>query len=380
MIYVDNNATTPLDESVLKKMLPYFSVNYGNAASNHKFGVEANEAVNKARGEIAKLINAKNREIIFTSGATESINLALKGCAEHQDYKGHIITLSTEHHAVLDTCKYLEERGVEVTYLEVMEDGLVNLPVLKEAFKRDTFLVCIMLVNNETGVIQPLKKIADIAHQRGALLMTDATQAIGKIPVDVNDLGIDTLAFSGHKFYGPKGIGGLFIRSRGIYKARINPILHGGGHERNLRSGTLNVPLIVGLGEACQIASSNMMKYKEQIEGLRNTFEKKLLKIGGISINGSIEYRLYNTSNVCFKGVNADAILIELEEIMASTGSACTSMHIEPSHVLLAMGLSEDDAYSSIRFSFGKYNTMEEVKVLVNRVSKTFSKLKAFTF
>ncbi|MEM6699537.1 MAG: cysteine desulfurase family protein [Bacteroidota bacterium] len=213
MIYVDNNATTPLDESVLKKMLPYFSVNYGNAASNHKFGVEANEAVNKARGEIAKLINAKNREIIFTSGATESINLALKGCAEHQDYKGHIITLSTEHHAVLDTCKYLEERGVEVTYLEVMEDGLVNLPVLKEAFKRDTFLVCIMLVNNETGVIQPLKKIADIAHQRGALLMTDATQAIGKIPVDVNDLGIDTLAFSGHKFYGPKGIGGLFINS-----------------------------------------------------------------------------------------------------------------------------------------------------------------------
>jgi len=352
-IYLDNNATTPVDERVLEAMLPYFNQVYGNAASNHKFGLEVKGAVKTAREQISSLLGCDRNEIIFTSGATEAINLGIKGVAESYKDKGkHIITVATEHSAVLDTCKYLEKSDFEVTYLPVEQDGLLDIQEVEKALRPDTILVSVMYVNNETGVIQPIEEIANLAHKHGALFMTDATQAVGKIPINVQKMNIDLLSFSGHKFYGPKGIGALYVQRRGRQRVNLSPLIHGGGHEKGMRSGTLNVPGIVGLGKACEVAFQEMAENEKHIREMRDYLETELLKMDGIRVNGNREKRLYNVSNMLFEGVDADAIMLGMENVMVSTGSACTSDKVEPSHVLLAMGLSEEDAFSSLRFSF----------------------------
>lgn len=361
-IYLDNNATTKLDPRVLEAMLPYLTEEYANAASNHEFGISVNNAVKTSREKIAELIGSETNEIIFTSGATEAINLAIKGVAETYSNKGsHIITVQTEHSSVLDVCKYLETKGYEVTYLPVESDGLINLNVLKNSLRKETILVSVMFVNNEIGVIQPIKEIAEIVHSNNSIFMSDATQAIGKIPVNVNEYGIDLMSFSGHKFYGPKGIGCLYVRSRRPNKVKLSPVIHGGGHERGYRSGTLNVPGIVGLGKASELAFQEMENNSIQIKKLRDYLESELLKIKDTFINGHKTKRLYNTSNMCFKGVDADAIMTGMKNIAISNGSACTSMKVEPSHVLKAIGRKDDEAYSSIRFSLGKFNTIEDI-------------------
>jgi cysteine desulfurase len=345
VIYLDNNATTPLDPRVLDAMLPYFTENFGNASSQHPFGEVANAGVKEARNQVANLIGADMNELIFTSGATEGINLAIKGVFDAYVNKGsHIITVCTEHTAVLDVCRYLETIGAEVTYLPVQSDGLLNLDTLKDAIRPDTILVSVMFVNNETGVIQPIKEIAEIAHEKSALFMTDATQAVGKLPLKVDEYGIDIMPFSGHKLYGPKGVGALFIRQRRPNKVRIIPLQHGGGHERGYRSGTLNVPGIVGLGKACQIAQKEMNSNEKKILKWRDELELELLKIDGAFINGHKEKRLYNTINICFPDIDSDALIMGLTNpennspsIMVSNGSACTATSIEPSHVLMGM-------------------------------------------
>jgi cysteine desulfurase len=361
IIYLDNNATTPLDPRVLEAMMPFLTHNYANAASTHQFGISAHEAVKEARKQVAELIGAETNEIIFTSGATEAINLAIKGVAEAHAHKGqHIVTVSTEHSAVLDTCRYLETKGYEVTYLPVQSDGLLDLELVQSSIRPDTILVSVMHVNNETGVIQPIQEIAEMAHEKGALFMSDATQSIGKIPVDVDNLGIDLLTFSGHKIYGPKGIGALFIRQRKNH-IKIPALLHGGGHERGLRSGTLNVPGIVGLGKACELAGKEMEENKLMIEGKKTYLEKQLLNHQKVSLNGNKDKRIYNTVNVKIEGIDANVIIGVLKNIAISNGSACTSAIIEPSHVLISMGLNEDEAFSSLRFSLGKFNTINHV-------------------
>lgn len=383
VIYLDNNATTKIDERVLASMLPYLTSEYANANSTHHFGVQSYEAVKTARSQVAKLINSDPNEIVFTSGSTEAINLALKGVAENNNEKGkHIITVHTEHSAVLDTCKFLETKGFEVTYLKVEKDGLINLEYFKEQLRKDTILVCVMLANNETGVIQPIKKLTELSHQKGALFFTDATQAIGKMPVDVRDLNVDLLCISGHKLYGPKGVGALFIRQN-EKRVKIPALFHGGGHENGQRSGTLNVPGIIGLGAACEIARKEMKSHSPKIEELRNYLESELLKIDGIVINGNIKNRLYNTSNLLISGVDSDAAIMGLSKpnvefplIAISNGSACTSHTIEPSHVLIAMGLSEHEAYNCLRFSIGKYNTKEELSIAVQEIKNVISQLR----
>lgn len=375
LIYLDNNATTPIDPLVLTEMMPFLTNNFGNASSKHRFGEVADEAVKKARLQVAELIGAQTNEIIFTSGATEAINLAIKGVAENYQAKGkHIVTVATEHSAVLDTCQYLATKGYEVSYLSVNSKGLIDLNELKSVLRDDTILVSVMLVNNETGVIQPIKQIAELAESFGALFMTDATQAVGKIPVNVDEMGIDLLCLSGHKLYAPKGVGALFVRQR-IKRVKIPALLHGGGHEKGLRSGTLNVPGIVALGAACQISQKEMTKNAEQIGTLRNYLEAELLQIEGTSINGNIENRIYNTSNILFRGADSDVIIISLTNpknetpiIAVSNGSACTSASIEPSHVLSAMGLNERDAFGSIRFSLGKFNTQDDINLTISRI------------
>ena len=372
IIYLDNNATTRTDPRVLNAMLPYFAEEYGNAASTHHFGMSINEAVGVARKQVADLIGADEGEIIFTSGATESINLALKGYAlANQDKGKHIITVKTEHKAVLDTCNYLESIGFEVTYLSVKSDGLIDIGELKMSLRSDSILVCVMLANNEIGVLQPLIEITDITKDAGVILMSDATQAVGKIPIDVNDIGIDFMAFSGHKFYGPKGIGGLYVRNLKKKKIKIEPLQHGGGHENGLRSGTLNVSAIIGLGEACEIAKEEMKADASRISYLRDELEKKLLQLPGAFINGSIENRMYNVSNICFPGMDANMMIAKMKNIAVSNGSACTAAIIEPSHVLKAIGLSDDNSMASLRFSLGKFNTKEEVEK-VNQVFVEF--------
>lgn len=383
LIYLDNNATTPLDERVLERMMPYLTFEFANANSTHLFGVKAYDAVKVARKQVADLIGAEPFEIVFTSGATEAINLGIKGIVENYSTKGkHIITAKTEHPAVLDTCRYLVEKGYEVTYLPVNLNGLVELEDLKNALRTDTCLVSIMMVNNETGVVQPIKEIAKLTHSVDAILMTDTTQAVGKIPISVDEMGIDILCLSGHKLYGPKGVGALYYRQRDT-KIKLLPLLHGGGHEKGLRSGTLNVPGIVGLGAACALAHKEMAKSAETIGGLRNFLETELLKIEGTCVNGSIEQRLYNTSNILFKGVDSDALILglcnpvdETPLIAVSNGSACTSASIEPSHVLTAMGLNEQDAFSSIRFSIGINNTKHEMKIVIEEVCKNVLQLR----
>jgi len=365
--YLDYNSTTPLDPRVLEAMLPFLKDNFANPSSTHHFGQSINEKVKQAREQIADFINADSNELIFTSGATEAINIAIKGVAESYSSKGkHIITVSTEHKAVLDTCKDLERKGFEVTYLPVQKNGLIDLTLLEQAIRLDTILVSVMYVNNETGVIQPIKEIASIAHEKGVLFMTDATQAIGKIEIDVDELGIDLMCFSGHKMYAPKGIGALYVRN----KIKLTPQTHGGGHEQGLRSGTLNVPGIIALAKACEIAIEEMAENQETISELRNELQTELLKLPNTSLNGDSENRIYNTANICFKGQDANVLIGRMKNIAVSNGSACSSAVIEPSHVIKAMGFSDDDAFSSLRFSLGKYNTIEDVEAVVKKIKE----------
>lgn len=363
-IYLDNNATTRVDERVLEAMLPYFTQLYANAASQHIAGLTVNEAVENAAWQIADLINADAEEITFTSGATEAINLAIKGLA-NQDRK-HIITVATEHKAVLETCAFMESMGFEISYLPVGQDGLLDLHLLDETITDKTLVFIGMLSNNETGVIQNVSEISSILKSRNVLFMCDATQAVGKILVDVKTLGIDFLTFSAHKFYGPKGIGALYVSAKA--KIKLLPQILGGGQQRKLRSGTLNVPGIIGLGKAAEIALNDLEKGKIQIEKLRDTLENGLLQFEGAFVNGSTENRIYNTTNICFPGVNSEQLIMALGNISVSNGASCSAVTSEPSHVLKAMGLSHEQALSSIRFSLGRFTTEEEIDIAVERV------------
>lgn len=387
LIYLDNNSTTPVDQRVLDTMMPFFANNFANASSTHQFGVGAHEAVKKARNQVADIIGAETNEIVFTSGATEAINIAIKGVVENYSDKGkHIITVLTEHSAVLDTCKYLEKKGFEVTYLKVKSDGLIDLDELKNYLRDDTVLVSVMYVNNETGVLQPIKEISNLTHSFDALFMTDATQAVGKIQIDVDDLGIDLLCFSGHKIYAPKGVGALYVRQRQT-RIKIPALFHGGGHERGLRSGTLNVPGIVALGKACELSQEGMKSNAEQIKTMRDYIESKLLLISDTFVNGNISQRLYNVTNICFVGADSEAVIMGLSNlennsplIAVSNGSACTSASIEPSHVLIAMGLDENRAFNSIRISLGKFNTIEELDIVIDEVKNVVESLRSMIF
>ncbi len=360
-----------MDPRVLEAMLPYFNEKFGNAASrNHPFGWVAEEGVDYAREQVAKLIGATEKEIIFTSGATESDNLAIKGVFEMYKEKGnHIITAVTEHKAVLDACKHVEKLGGRVTYLPVKEDGLVDLEVLEAAMTSETILVSIMYGNNEIGVIQPVKEIAAIAHKYGALFMTDATQAVGKIPVNVIADGIDLLALSAHKMYGPKGVGALYVRRKGP-RVKVTAQMDGGGHERGMRSGTLNVPGIVGLGKACELAGLEMESEAIRLSALRDKLEKALTVLEESYVNGNVEHRLPHVANISFKYVEGEGLMMAMKDLAVSSGSACTSASLEPSYVLKSLGLSDDLAHSSIRFGLGRFTTEEEVDYAVE-VTKT---------
>ena len=377
-VYLDNNATTPVDPKVLEAMLPYFTQHFGNAASrSHAYGWEAEEAVDYARGQVAKLINSEPKEIIFTSGATESDNLAIKGVFESYASKGnHIITCVTEHKAVLDTCKHVEKLGAEVTYLPVQSDGLIDLKELETAIKPTTVLIAIMYANNETGVIQPVKEISAIAKRKGVLFFSDATQAVGKTPVNVIEDGIDLMAFSAHKIYGPKGVGALYVRRKNP-RVRIIAQMDGGGHEKGMRSGTLNVPGIVGLGQACEICRLNMNEDAKRIKILRDKLENDLLQLEETQLNGNKENRLPHVLNISFKYVESEGLMLACNKnIAVSSGSACTSASIEPSHVLKAMGLDDDLAHSTLRFSLGRFTTEEEIDYAIEQVKNTVTQLR----
>lgn len=377
-IYLDNNATTPMDPRVLETMMPFFLQHFGNAASrNHSFGWEAEEAVDYAREQVAKLIGADAKEIIFTSGATEADNLAIKGVFEMYASKGnHIITVTTEHKAVLDTCKHIEKVGGEVTYLDVNADGLIDLTLLEAAIKPNTTLIAIMYANNEIGVVQPVKEIAAIAKKHGVLFFTDGTQAVGKIPVDVLKDGIDLMAFSSHKMYGPKGIGALYVRRKNP-RVKVTAQMDGGGHERGMRSGTLNVPGIVGFGKACEIARTDMEKDTKHVLALRNKLENALLQLEESYLNGNKENRLPHVSNISFKYVEGEGLMMGFNKnIAVSSGSACTSASLEPSYVLKALGLGDDLAHSSLRFGLSRFTTEEEIDYTIQAVSSTVLKLR----
>src|SRR6201981_2480170 len=377
-IYMDNHATTPMDPRVLEEMLPYFMEKFGNAASrNHQFGWEAEAAVEEARERIAKLVGATTKEIIFTSGATESDNLAIKGVAEMYREKGnHIITAVTEHKAVLDTCKRLEKYGYRVTYLPVQKDGLVDLEDLKRAIDDKTILVTIMAANNEIGVLQPIREIGKICRERGVLFHTDAVQAIGKVPIDVNKDNIDLMSITAHKLYGPKGVGALYVRRKNP-RVQISAIIDGGGHERGMRSGTLNVPGIVGLGKACAIASEELSREAVQLAGPRDRLRDRIMgKLDEVYINGSMEHRLPGNLNISFAYVEGESLLMGINDIAVSSGSACTSATLEPSYVLKALGTGDDLAHSSIRFGIGRFNTEAEVDYVADRVVDTVERLR----
>jgi cysteine desulfurase len=377
-IYLDHNATTPMDPRVLEAMLPYFVENFGNAASrNHSFGWHAEEAVDYAREQIAQLIGADPKEIIFTSGATEGDNLGIKGVYEMYASKGnHIITCTTEHKAVLDTCKHLEKLGAEVTYLEVQPDGLIDLNQLEAAMKPTTILVAIMYANNEIGVIQPVKEIGAIAKKHGALFFTDAVQSVGKIPVDVIADGIDIMAFTAHKMYGPKGVGALYVRRKNP-RVQVTAQVDGGGHERGMRSGTLNVPGIVGFGKACELARLEMAADTERISKLRDKLENALKQIDETYVNGNPAHRLPHVSNISFKYVEGEGLMMGFnKDIALSSGSACTSASLEPSYVLKALGLGDDLAHSSLRFGLGRYTTEEQIDFTIKAVTDTVLKLR----
>jgi cysteine desulfurase len=377
-LYMDNHATTPLDPRVLEAMMPYLTKVFGNAASrNHSFGWEAEAAVEKAREQIAKLIGATAKEIIFTSGATESNNLAIKGIAEMYKERGnHIITQATEHKAVLDTCKRLEKSGYRVTYLPVKADGLIDLEDLKRAMDDKTILVTIMFANNEIGVLQPVAEIGKLCHERGVLFHTDAVQAVGKIPVDVNAMNIDALSLSGHKIYGPKGVGALYVRRRNP-RVQISEQINGGGHERGMRSGTLNVPGIVGLGKACELAREEMEPEAKRLAALRDHLKTRLeSSLDYIHVNGSMEHRLPGNLNMSFVYVEGESLLMGINDIAVSSGSACTSATLEPSYVLKALGLGDDVAHSSIRFGLGRFNTEAEVDYVADKLIDVVQKLR----
>ncbi len=377
-VYLDYNATTPVDSRVLEAMLPYLSEKFGNPASvNHSYGWVAASAVEQARQQVAELIYAEPREIVFTSGATESDNLALKGVFEAYQSKGnHIITAVTEHKAVLDSCHHLEKLGATVTYLPVGADGLIDIEELKKAITDKTILVSVMYVNNETGVIQPIKEIAAIAHAHGALMMSDATQAMGKVPVSVTDNGIDLMAFSGHKMYGPKGIGALYVRRKNPRAALIAQS-DGGGHERGFRSGTLNVPGIAGIGKAAEIVKEEMKNEVLQITSLRNKLEKELLSLPQTKLNGHLTQRGPNTSYISFLGIDSEALIGEVNnDIAVSSGSACSSESMSPSHVLTSMGLKDSEAQTTIRFSLGRFTTEEEIDYAVTKMKSAIHKLR----
>jgi cysteine desulfurase len=377
-IYMDNHATSPLDPRVLEAMMPYLTGIFGNAASrNHSFGWEAEAAVEKAREQVAKLIGATAKEIIFTSGATESNNLALKGIAEMYRERGnHIITQVTEHKAVLDTCKRLEKSGFRVTYLPVKADGLIDLDDLKRAFDEKTILVSIMFANNEIGVVQPVAEIGKLCRERGVLFHTDGVQAVGKIPVDVNSMNIDVLSLSGHKIYGPKGVGALYVRRRNP-RVQISEQINGGGHERGMRSGTLNVPGIVGLGKACEISREEMAAEAARLSKLRDKLKAKLEgSLDYIHVNGSMEHRLPNNLNISFVYVEGESLLMGINDVAVSSGSACTSATLEPSYVLKALGLGDDVAHSSIRFGLGRFNSEAEVDYVADKVIDIVQKLR----
>ncbi len=376
-IYLDNNATTPLDPRVLEAMIPYFTQKFGNAASrNHAFGWHAEEAVDYAREQIASLINCSPKEIIFTSGATESDNLAIKGVFEMYASKGnHIITATTEHKAVLDTCKHIEKLGGKVTYLPVNAEGLIDLKQLEEAITDKTILISIMYANNEVGVIQPIREISKIAKKHGVLFFTDATQAVGKIPVDVEADGIDLMAFSAHKMYGPKGVGALYVRRKNP-RVKVTAQMDGGGHERGMRSGTLNVPGIVGLGKAAELAKQDMEKDTARISAMRDRLERELLTIEESYVNGSREHRLPHVSNISFKYVEGEGLMMGVKDLAVSSGSACTSASLEPSYVLKALGLSDDLAHSSLRFGLSRFTTDEEIDFAIDHVKEAVSKLR----
>ncbi|WP_317047147.1 IscS subfamily cysteine desulfurase [Taibaiella soli] len=377
-IYLDNNATTPMDPRVLEAMLPYFTEKFGNAASrSHAFGWAAEEAVDYAREQVAKLINADPKEIIFTSGATEGDNLAIKGVFEMYASKGnHIITCVTEHKAVLDTCKHIEKQGGEVTYLPVQENGLVDLAELEKAITSKTILIAIMYGNNEVGVIQPVREISAIARKHGVLFFTDATQAVGKIPVDVLADGIDLMTFSGHKMYGPKGVGALYVRRKNP-RVKVTAQMDGGGHERGMRSGTLNVPGIVGLGKACEICMNEMEEEGKRLSILRDKLQNGLMALEEAYVNGSIEHRLPHVANISFKYVEGEGLMMGFNKNIAlSSGSACTSASLEPSYVLKALGLGDDLAHSSLRFGLGRFTTEEQIDYTIKAVSETVIKLR----
>ncbi len=377
-IYLDYNATTPCDPRVLEAMLPYFTDRFGNAASrNHTFGWQAEEAVDIARTEVAKLIGADPKEIIFTSGATEGDNLAIKGVFDTYASKGnHIITVLTEHKAVLDTSRHIEKSGGEITYLPVNPEGLISLEDLEAAIKPSTILIAIMYANNEIGVIQPVKEISQLAKKHGILFFTDATQAAGKIPVDVLKDGIDLMAFSAHKMYGPKGVGALYIRRKNP-RVKLTAQMDGGGHERGMRSGTLNVPGIVGFGKACEISRQEMDAETRRISALRDKLENSLENLEESFVNGSREHRLPHVSNISFKYVEAEGLMMGFnKDIAVSSGSACTSASLEPSYVLKALGLDDDLAHSSLRFGLGRFTTEEEIDYTIGQVSKTVTRLR----
>jgi cysteine desulfurase len=377
-IYMDNHATTPLDPRVLETMMPYLTNKFGNAASrNHQYGWEAEQAVEEARKQIAALIGADPREIVITSGATESDNLAVKGVAYMYREKGdHIITAVTEHKAILDTCKHLEKDGFRVTFLPVNDKGLVDLDDLKNAITDKTVLISIMTANNEVGVIQDVKEIGRIARERGVLFHTDAVQAAGKVPFDVNAMNIDIASLSAHKMYGPKGVGALYVRRRNP-RVLLTPMIDGGGHERGMRSGTLNVPGIVGFGKAAELARTDLAKESAEMfrlrEKLRTTFERELDEI---YINGDLEKRLPGNLNMSFAYVEGESLLMGINDIAVSSGSACTSASLEPSYVLKALGVGEDLAHTSIRFGVGRFNTEEEVDYVAQRVIDTVRRLR----
>ncbi len=364
-IYLDNNATTQTDLRVLETMLPYFTTSFANPGSAHLNGLTVNEAVQEAYREVAQLINARPAEILFTSGATEAVNMVLQGFAESS--KKHIVTVASEHKAVLETCNYLETLGFSISVLVPEADGLLNLNLLRDAITDNTCLVAVMLANNETGVLLPGAQMSQIAHEKGALFLCDATQAVGKIPVDVKALGIDFMAFSAHKFYGPKGIGALYISRSAMQKPK--PLVYGGGQQRSLRSGTLNVPGIIGFAKACTLAANEMASDQLRITALRDNLESRLLQIATAFVNGNVADRLYNTSNICFPGIDSERLILALGKISVSNGSACSAVSTEPSHVLKAIGLSDANALASIRFSLGRFNTASEIDIVIEKVT-----------
>jgi len=381
-IYLDNQATTPLDPEVFSAMSPWFTEKFGNASSrNHTYGWEAEEAVEIARESVAAIIGSLPKEIIFTSGATEANNIALQGAAKNYQNQGrHIITLKTEHKAVMDVCQHLSKDGFDITYLPVDKDGILNVNKFEDAIRDDTILASVMHVNNEIGVIQPIKELGAICKNKGVIFHVDAAQSLGKIPINVDDMGIDLLSISAHKFYGPKGIGGLYIRRKDP-RVQLQPIMFGGGHERGIRSGTLPVPNIVGMGRACDLAADVMNEENLKITTLRDALLQGIRDENpNALVNGSMEYRLAGNLNMSFPGVNNEAIIAAIPEIAISSGSACTTSTMEPSHVLLALGMSKEEAYSSLRFGIGRFNTEQDIHIAVKSINGCMKKLGKMSF